>query len=163
MFVKSLPLAVKSDGTKVPYEVGFGYNLGVGTWYIDASMPDPGAVSIHCAWDANLVATSINYESSNMPAYKSASAPYTDSSGAADVAINTADTTGLWITENPSTAYVPIVGAGATVTNMTIAVAGGAAGGAMFNISNVNHRRGRTKLVVTTAGYYRQHTHGKQA
>ena len=163
MFVKSIPSAVKSDGTKVPYEQGQGYNLGIGTYYVDVGIPDADHVSVHCTWDANLVATSLAYESSNLPAYKSESAPYTDSSAAVDVSIYAADTAGLWLTENPSTAYVPIVGAGATVSNMTIAITGGAAGGAMLDLANVGHRRDRMKVVTTTGGYFRCHAHGKQA
>lgn len=162
MFVKSIPNAVSSGGTKVPYEPGKGYNLAANTtYYIDASVPDAGKISIHCTWDNAIVITSLAYESSNMPAYASVSDPYTDSSGAADVSNITADTAGLWLTQNPSTAYVPVVGG--TVTNATVAVSGGTAGGAMFEISQ-SDRRGRTKVAVgSTGGYLRQHTHGKQA
>ena len=162
MFVKSIPQAVKSDGTKIPYEIGKGYNLSIGTWYIDAGLPDAAWISIHCAWDFNLAASSLNYESSNLPAFASLSDPYADSSGAVDVALNASDMAGAWIPWNPSTPYIPTDGAGVTVTNATVAIAGGAQGGATFNIINAD-RRGRTKIVVTTGGYFRQHTHGKNA
>lgn len=160
MFVKATPNAVKSDGTLVPYEIGKGYKLAAATYYIDVSIPDAPHVSVHCSWDATIVASSLNYQSSNLPAYKSESAPYTDSSGGVDVSLFDS-TAGNWLTEDPSTAYVPI--SGGTVTNMTIAIAGSTAGGALLDIANANHRRARMKIVVTTAGYFRCHAHGKQA
>ena len=162
MFVKSIPNAVKSDGTLVPNEIGKGYSLGIGTYYIDVGIPDADHVSVHCTWDANIVFTSLAYQSSNLPAYASESAPYTDSSGAVDVSIYEADTGGVWLTENPSTAYVPIVGTGVTVTDMTVAATGGA-GGAMFEFAAATSRRARMKIVTTTGGYFRCHAHGKQA
>lgn len=152
--------AISSTGTLVPYELGKGYNLPAGTWYVDCTAADSVNISVHCAWDANIVITSLNYESSNMPAYASASDPYADGSGAVDVANNTTDAAGLWIPQNPSTAYIPILGG--TVTNATVAVAGGTAGGCSFELTQ-SDRRGRMRLVVTTLGYYRQHHHGKQA
>lgn len=154
------PHAISSTGTIVRYEIGKGYNLPAGTWYIDATLPDAANISIHCTWDANVAITSLNYESSNMPAFASLSDPYSDNSAPADVSNNTSDSTGLWLPQNPSTAYIPIVGG--TVTNATIAVAGGTAGGAMLELTQ-SDRRGRTKLVVTNQGYFRQHMHGKQA
>lgn len=151
-----------SPGVVVPYEIGKGYNLLASTtYYIDASLPDASIMSIHCTWDGNIILTSLNYESSNMPAFASQSDPYSDNSGVADVANNATDAAGLWLPWNPSTAYIPIVGG--TVTSATIAVAGGAAGGCVFELTQAD-RRGRTKIVVgTTGGYFRQHMHGKQA
>jgi len=161
MFVKSPLIAVKSDGTKVPYEIGSGFKLDVGTYYVDVGIPDADHVSVHVTWDATIVATSVNYQTSNLPAYKSESAPYTDSSGSADVSL-VDSTAGNWLTEDPSSAYVPVT-TGGTVTNMTLAIAGGTAGGAMFEIANANSRRARMKIVTTTGGFIRVHPHGKQA
>lgn len=161
MFEKLFPQCYKSDGTKVPFEIGKGYSLGVATYYIDVSQPDPVSLSVHVSWDANLVATSLNYQDSNMPAYASMTLPYADKDAAVDVSIYDS-TSGRWITQDPSTAYVP-AGTGFTVTNMTVAIGGGTANGTVFNLGNVSTRRARIKIVVTTAGYFRCHPHGKQA
>jgi|SRR3954466_400998 len=161
MFTKSIPDAVKSDGSRVPYEPGKGYKLAAGTYYVDCSMPDAVNASTHVSWDATLIATSINIQTTGMPGYASASAPFTDNSAPADVTNITVDTAGLWLTQNPTTAYVPCIGG--TVTNMTIAVGGGTAGACEFDLGNYASRRCRTKLVITTGGYLRLHTHGKMA
>ena len=161
MFSKqSIPDAVKSDGTLAKYELGKGYTLSAGTWYIDASVPDANVVSIHVSWDAVLVATSIKYHSSNMPAYKSTGQPYTDSSNGIDVAGNALPTVGLWIPKTLPTAP-DVVGGTSSVTG--VVVAGGTAGGALFELVTNGARRGRTEWVVTTAGSVRQYIHGKQA
>src|SRR6185312_4693971 len=125
MFSKQIPPAVKSDGTQVPYEPGKCYKLGVGTYYIDCSMPDAVNSTVHCAWDATLVAnvSGIVVQTSGMSAFASLSHPYSDNAAAADVTNITPDTNGLWLTQNPSTAYVPCVNG--AVTNMTVKVAGG--------------------------------------
>lgn len=163
MFVKSIPDAVKADGTIVKYEVGKGYNLVTGTWYIESSLPDPSTLSIHCLWDAAIVLTSVKYHSSNVPAFKSISQPYTDNAAGVDAALNAAPTTGLWIPKTLAAAP-DVVGAGATSSTAGFAVTGGAAGGGVITLANNADRRGRTEVVVgATGGFYRQYTHGKQA
>lgn len=157
MFVKSVLNIVKSDGSKIPYENGKGWKLAAGTYYVDVSLPDAPRSIIHMSWDAALAAT-INYQGSNMPAYQSESQPYTDNAAAADVAL-TDTTAGNWITEDPSTAYVPVV-TGVTVSNMTLTVAGTNAGGARFDVTNA-YRRARIKVVAGTGGFFRCHAHGK--
>lgn len=162
MFSKAIPnQAVKSDGTLVDYEPGKGYSLAAGTWYVDASMPDPAVVSIHCMWDTNLIATSIKYQSSNAPAYKSLSQPYTDNAAAADVD-NKAAATGGWISKTLPAAP-DVVGTGATSSTAGFVLAGGGAGGGIIELVNYGGRRGRVEIVVTAPGFYRQYTHGKQA
>jgi hypothetical protein len=163
MFSKQgIPDAVKSDGTIAKYEVGKGYTLTAGTWYIDASVPDASAVSIHVQWDAVIVATSIKYHSSNAPAYKSISQPYTDSAAAVDVDNKAAPVTGGWIPKTLATAP-DVQGAGASSTTAAIAVLGGAAGGGMIDLATNGARRGRIEWVLTTGGVARQFVHGKQA
>lgn len=161
MIIKQPSLAYKADGSTVPYEVGKGFNLGIGTWHIDVGFADAVTESIHVAWDNALVATSLNYQESNLPCFKSLSGPYTDSDAGADVTIYD-DTAGNWITIDSSTAYIP-GGTGFTVTNMTIAIAGGTANGTIYDVGNTGARRARMKIVVTTGGYFRCHTHGKEA
>src|SRR6185312_1923875 len=159
MFVKSIPSAVKSDGTKIAYEPGLGYKLTAGLWYIDVSLPDPVNESVHVTWDAVLAGT-VSYQDSNLPAYKSESAPYTDSSAPVDVAINDA-TSGNWMPQNLTTGSVATT-AGATVTTGVLTIAGGTAGGARFDIVDAA-RRGRIATNISTGGYLRVHAHGKQA
>lgn len=159
MFVKSIPQAVKSDGTLVPYEIGKGYKLAAGTYYVDVSLPDAARSIVHMTWDTALAGT-INYQGSNLPVYKSESAPQTDSSGGGDIALSDG-TAGNWITEDPTSAYVPVV-TGVTVSNQTLTVAGSTAGGTRFDVTNA-YRRARIKIVVTTAGFFRCHAHGKGA
>lgn len=160
MDVKSIPDAVKSDGTKVPYVVGVGYTLGAGTWYIDASLADASTATIHCSWDATAVITSINYQRSNMPAFKSVSRPYTDADQAVDVALNASDATGLWLTKTFAVAPDVI---GGTASTTALSTVGGTAGAGEFELVNNGDRRGRTKWVIATGGVVRQHMHGKQA
>lgn len=159
MFVKATPQAVKSDGTLVSYEIGKGYKLAAGTYYVDVSLPDAARSIVHMTWDAALAGT-INYQGSNLPAYKSESAPQTDSSGGVDVSLFDS-TAGNWITEDPSAAYVPVV-TGVTVSNQTLTLAGSTAGGTRFDVTNA-YRRARIKIVASTGGFFRCHAHGKQA
>lgn len=144
--------AMKSDGTKIPLELGKGYNLANGTWYIDVSSPDGRVEGIHMRWDSSFVASAINFEDTCFPAF---TAP---DQATADVSLNDADagsTLGNWVKEDPSSGvYIP-TGTGYTVTNMTIAVTGGTANGTMINLGNYGGRRGRLRIVVTTPGFIR--------
>lgn len=159
MITKQPQVAVKSDGSTIPYEIGLGFKLGIGTYYVDVSFPDTAVSSVHCTWDSALVATSLNYQESNLPAFKSLTQPMADKDSAVDVSLYDG-TAGNWITLDPSTAYVP-AGTGITVTNMTVAIAGGTANGTIFDLSGACGRRGRMKIVTTTGGYFRCHPHGK--
>lgn len=163
MFRKAIPnAAVKSDGvTLVDYVPGVGYALGVGTWYVDASMPDPSTVTIHCMWDTNLIATSIKYQSSNAPAFKSISQPYTDNAAPPDVTAFAAPGSG-WISRTLAAAP-DVAGTGATSSTAGFVLAGGGAGGGIISLPNNGDGRGRIEIVVTTPGIYRQYVHGKQA
>ena len=161
MFSKSsIPDAIKTDGTVVKYVVGAGYTLTAGTWYIDASVPDASAVSIHVSWDTNLVATSIKYQSSNMPAFKNLSHPYTGSDGGIDVGNNVLAAAGNWIPKTLASAPDVV---GGTSSTAGFVVAGGTAGGGLIDLATNGARRGRTEWVVTTGGVVRQYLHGKQA
>jgi len=159
MITKNLPDAIKSDGTKVPYETGKGYNLAAGTYSIDVSMPDAVNSTVHITWDASVAGT-VNYQDSNLPAYKSESASYTDSSGAVDVSIK--DTTnGNWLAQNMTSGGIT-TSTGASVASSTLTIAGGTAGGARFDIVGQS-RRARMQLVLSVGGVVRVHPNGKQA
>ena len=80
-----------------------------------------------------------------------------------EVAANTAGAAGDWIQENPTSGtYVAVEGAGWVPTGLTIAVAGGAAGGAMVHLGNIGSRRQRIVIAATTGGRVRIRCHGKQ-
>lgn len=101
--------------------------------------------SVHIQWDANAALT-ITVEDSNF-------AP-------ADVTMYST-TTGDWLNENPSTAYVATVGAGAAVASATVTVTAGNTGGALYHLGNTGAKRTRLKIVATTGGVVRVACHGK--
>jgi len=90
--------------------------------------------SIHLKWDIVFAAV-ITFETTNNP-------------GADPTAAGAA---GLWIQENPSSAYIGSTPAGLAV-NMTITVPGGTAGGAMVHVGNLGCRMIRTKVVCSVQG-----------
>ena len=158
MITKSVDglIALKADGTKVPAEPGKGFNLpSTGNWYVDVSVPDGPTESIHLIWNAALAAT-INLQDTNAPQFKRPS----DADSGTDVALND-ETAGNWMTEDPSSAVVPITGTDNSVTNMTITAGGTHAGGAILNVGNLGTRRQRIKIAVTTIGVIRVIAHGK--
>ena len=142
--------------TTVPSEPGLGCKLpSTGNWYFDVSVPDGPTESVHLIWDAALAGT-INIQDTNAPQFKRPS----DADSGTDVSLID-ETAGNWITEDASTAYVPIVGSGNSVANMTITAGGSAAGGAMLNVGNLGTRRQRIRVIVTTPGTIRVLAHGK--
>lgn len=81
--------------------------------------------------------------------------PYKGDGGAAPTDVTDYDTTtGNWIKEDPSTAYVASTGTGWTWTNLTGVKTAGAAG-AMIHLGNIGSRRSRLKFVCTTGGKVR--------
>lgn len=116
------------------------------TYYFGLGGEDAGLIeNVHITWDATFVGT-ITIEGSNFP----------------EVAV-TSTTVGDWIPTNPTTAayVVDTVGAGVTPTALSIAVAGGAAGGCGINLSYLGYARGRVKLISTTGGRVRAVCHAK--
>lgn len=69
---------------------------------------------------------------------------------------------GDWIDEDPTTAFVGTVGAGAAVTNGVLTITAGAQGGALWHIADTAARRTRLKLVVSTPGACRVAEWGKE-
>lgn len=131
---------VKSDGTLAERAGARGfYTLAVATYYVDIGDLTSPILSLHLQWDAGLVGT-ITLECGN--------------AGNQEASL-WSTTSGDWLQENPSTAYVPIVGTGASVANLTITLAGGGVGGSTINLADYAHARGRLKLVITTAGTFR--------
>jgi hypothetical protein len=102
---------------------------------------DAEMVSAHLVYDAAIILTSVTVETCDFPPEM-----VTDY---ADGATGTA-TAGYWIDEDPSTAFVGT--RGGTVTNGVLAVAGGAQGGARWNVADNAARRTRLRVVVGATG-----------
>jgi hypothetical protein len=150
--------AIKSDGTAIAANKDgapstWGVTLASGTTYLfpigsqrSAVPAEASYASTHFRWDAAIIVT-LTLETCNFTATRSP-----DMRG--DVDVSDFDTTaGNWMQENPSGAYVSGSGAGGlTVTNLTLVVAGGTAGGSTINLGNLAMRRARWKAVVGGTG-----------
>jgi len=88
--------------------------------------------SFSAQWDAVIVMTSLSPQDTNI-----------------GDATSFADTLGAWLTQNPTTAYVPALGG--VATQAVVAVAGGTAGGATWNLSLGSGRK-RIKVIVGATG-----------
>jgi hypothetical protein len=107
------------------------------TYYYPLGDDASPLASVHIKWDANVIVT-FTIETCNFPI--------------GDVA-NASTTAGEWMQENPTTAYASGSGSGGlTVTNLSLAVAGGSAGGSTVHIGNLGTRRARLKAVVGGTG-----------
>lgn len=151
--------AVRADGAQVVANrlftggslTSLGCTLASGTTYYfplgaqHAAVPaEAPLTSVQLRWDASIIAT-ITVETTLFPSTLQASDPR----GPVQVSDFEA-TAGFWLQQNPSTAYVPATGG--TPTAMTVAVAGGSAGGCEFDLGNLGARRARIKVVVGGTG-----------
>ncbi len=107
------------------------------TYFFPLGGQDASVISAHVRWDSSIVITSITIE---------------DCNESADEVSLYADAAGEWIDEDPSTAFVGSDGAGTTVMNGVVGVAGGAQGGCMFHMDGTGARRTRLKVVVGATG-----------
>ncbi len=125
------------------------YTLVLGTTYVFMlGGPDATVISAHFQWDASIVITSLTVEDCNMPETE---------------ASDYSTTAGDWIDEDPSTAFVGVVGAGVSHTAGVATATGGALGGCMFHIADTGARRTRIKVVVgATGGVLRCAAHAKE-
>jgi hypothetical protein len=136
------------------------------TYYVvagNADAPAPAMTELICwhfKWDANVIVT-LTIEMSCFADFIQG-----NRHGPVDVSNNNV-VAGNWIQENPSSAVISTTSTdastgGATVTNSTIAVAGGTAGGCTLQVGNVGARRVRMKAVVAgTGGVVRAAFNGK--
>ncbi len=134
-----------SDGTKQPDHNNNGVVLANGTTYY---VPFGGEAStlndVHIQWDAAIILTSVEVEFSCNPDVN----PWTG-------------TAGEFVKNNLVGAFGSLQASSGTVTALTLAVAGGTAGGAVWNVA-VGARRGRLKVVVgATGGRMKFTTNGK--
>lgn len=159
----SLDAMVLTTGTVVAYDpVAKTVTLANGTTYVfplgherSAIANETALAGVHIKWSSAVVAV-ITVETCNFPVTLSG-----NGGGGADVA-SFDSVAGNWIQENPSTAYVAVSPAGAaTVTNLTVTIPGGTAGGCTIHLGNLGTRRCRIKAVVTTGGAMRIAPHGK--
>lgn len=138
-----LPPVKQSDGTTASKAGKSGvYTLTATTYFVEINTQTSTHESIHLQWNTALVGV-ITVESTD----------FGFGTNEADLTYNVAD--GTWIQQNPSTAYVPIVGTGATVSDLTITLAGGGDGGAEINLSALAPARLRLRLAITTGGTIR--------
>lgn len=123
--------------------------LGVDDYYFEIPLTADGDLqSVHILTGA-LIAGTFTIETSNFP-----------QTGPAGAVTSWDETSGNWVKENPTTAYVATVGTGWTVTNLTLAKTAGV-GGAMIHLGNLGSRRCRVKAAITTGGTVRVVAHGK--
>lgn len=118
---------------------------------------DQTVLGAHIQWDASILFTSITVEDCSIPIEAFAS----DANKGLLVT-----TSGVWIPEKPTTAYVataPDPSATLTVTNGVIALTSGQAGGAHFHIVDTGAERTRLNILVgATGGVVRIATHVKK-
>ena len=142
---------LKSDGTS-PDRAGDGkFTLAAATtYYFPLGGADASVVSGHVAWTGSaIIITSITVEDCNFPHL--------------DVTDYSANV-GEWIDEDPTTAFVGVVGTGVSASNGIVAATGDAAGGGcMFHVADTGARRTRLKMVVgATGGTVRVAAGGKE-
>ena len=150
---------LKSDNTS-PEAAAKGYTLASGTTYYyelfgpnsvvetpwrdprrslhadDGGLRSKPLLAAHLKFDANIIITSAEIETSNF----------------SDVA-TTSTTVGDWITENPPDCYIACEGnCTQTDTDLFVAKTTGAAGGAMIHFVDNGALRARLKLVVAGTG-----------
>lgn len=138
---------VETTGTLVAADANGDCTLANSTtYYFPVVEEDQDLASVHLRWASALNAV-VTFEDGNTD---------TAIANVYDVA-----TSGNWVQENPSTAYVAVTSGAATVASMTITIPGGTAGGAVVSLSGINTRRLRVKAVVTTGAKLSVMPHGK--
>lgn len=124
------------------------YTLLAGTRYFfvlgGADAPFNAA---HFQWSSPMVITSLTIEDSNFPPVAKG-----DGTGGAGDVSDFSTAAADWIDEDPSTAFVGVVGAGVSQTNGVVAATGGAQGGCMFHVVDTGARRTRVNVLVGATG-----------
>ncbi len=146
---KPYAVPTKSDGTVIaPLQSDGRQTLLANTTYYYALPGNTELIgAVHLQGDSAIILTSADIEESCF-----------DPGDVSLVSTSAAD----WMKQDPSSAYIPVVGAGWSVTNATVAAAGGAAGGAIWDLGNLGGKRRRLKVVVGgTGGKLRVGTNGK--
>jgi hypothetical protein len=124
----------KSDGTKQPDHNNNGVLLASGTtYYVPVGIDAATFIEAMLQWDAAIILTSVEVETTNNP----------------DVAL-WSTVAGEWTKRNLVGAFGSL-DAAAGVTALTLAVAGGTAGSAMWSLRN-GALRTRLKIIVAGTG-----------
>lgn len=157
--------AVKSDGTvAAPDKDGVLTFPSTGNWYIELGSTDAPMceevidLSAWLKWSAALAGT-VTFEWTNAPATRGNQSQQ----GAADVASNENAGTGFWVQDNDATGdkVSPAIGAGNSITNLTITLGGTNAGAIGVQLKDRSARRYRLKFVLSATGTLRALAHGK--
>lgn len=144
-----------SDGSVVQPDENGDVTLTVATYVFVLGGAESELVSVHIK-TGTAIAGTFTIETSNFPKFKG------DISGPTVDIADYSTTTGDWIKEDPTTAYVGSTGTGWTITNLTLAKTAGA-GGALIHLGNLGCKRTRLKAVITTGGKVRVNRHAKSA
>ena len=121
------------------------YTLAAGTYFFVLPIGGSALADIHLTHDAAIAAVAT---------------VETCSHGKSEVADNSI-VAGEWLDQDPSTAYVAMVGATTTQASGVVTIVAGNAGGAEWSIEGFAPARGRLKLAVTTPGEVRVSFCGK--
>lgn len=146
-----LKIYKQSDGTEPTTSNALGLNsflLTSATRYIiGLAGSDYSLLGAHVQWDATIVITSITVEDCSLPIEAFAS-------DAQHGLLST--TAGVWIKEIPTTSYVGTdIATGVTITNGSVAVAGGTQSGCHFHVVDTSAARTRLNILVGTGGVIR--------
>ncbi len=142
----------EDDGARQEVDADGYVTLGVDTYLFPLGGDDSTVSGVHILTDATIAGT-FTLEVSNMPrdAIQGGSGNITDWDTA---------TVGAWVKLDPSTAYIPTVGTGWSVTNATMTKTAGV-GAAFVDLIASGAKRYRIKAVITTGGKVRVNAHGK--
>jgi len=124
--------------------------LGVDDYYFELPLTEDGGLQSVQILTGALIAGVFTVETTNFP-----------QQGPAGSVTSWNETSGNWIKEDPSTAYVASVGTGWSIANLTLTKTAGV-GGAMIHLGNLGSRRCRIKAAITTGGTVRVASHGKR-
>lgn len=117
------------------------------TYYFALGGQDAAQLSAHLQHDAAIAITSATLE---------------DCDFAESEAEWQSQVAGLWIPEDPTTAFVGTVGATTTATNGVVAVVAGNVGGAMWHLETAARRTRLAVVVGATGGQVRLAVWGKE-
>lgn len=142
-----------------------GCTLSSGTTYVfplgthkSAVPAESPLITAQVWWNSAITITAITVETCIWPSTPQAHDPR----GANAQVTDWDSTSGFWLQQNPSTAYVPITGG--TATALTANPTALTQGGCEFDLGNLGPRRVRIKVVVAgTGGVVRVGVHGKAA
>lgn len=136
-------VAIAGDSARGMYTLTAGSTV----FFVLGGAEAPNISATLTGYDAALILTSVTWQDTDHPEQ--------------DVT-NHSVVAGEWITEDPATAFVGADGAGWVPTNGVLAVAGGALGGARWNVVSTASYRQRLAVVVGgTGGRVRVTSHGK--